>query len=113
MVWSTTAAGIINQIARGFVSLAAKSFSDDEPTALSFTTSSTDFGDTSKTTHSWPALISRRTMLAPILPRPTIPSCIDHPLSQPSNVNWPLAFQLFLALLELFSFQCESRLSLL
>src|SRR5215831_15819700 len=30
----------------------------------------------SKTTHSWPPLMRRRTMLAPILPRPIIPSCI-------------------------------------
>ena len=82
MVSSTTAAGIINHTARGLVSLLAKSFSEDDPTAFSFTNSSTDFGDISKTTHSWPAFMSRRTMLAPILPRPTIPSCIDYPLSQ-------------------------------
>ena len=37
-------------------------------------------GDLSKTTHSWPPLISRRTMLAPILPSPIIPSCINSPL---------------------------------
>src|ERR1039458_2733165 len=65
MVPSTTAAGSINQTARGLVSLLAKSFSEDDPTAFSCTNSSTDFGDISKTTHSWPAFMSRRTMLAP------------------------------------------------
>src|ERR1019366_1615757 len=89
MVSSTTAAGSINHTARGLVSLLAKSFSEDEPTAFSFTNSSTDFGDISKTTHSWPAFMSRRTMLAPILPRPTTPSCIDHPLSE--NIREDLA----------------------
>src|SRR5271157_5372843 len=80
MVLSTTAAGIINQTARGFWSLLTKSCMEEAPTALSLTNSSTAFGDISKTTQLWPALISRRTMLAPILPRPTIPSCIDHSL---------------------------------
>ena len=30
----------------------------------------------SQTTHSWPAFMRRRTMLAPMRPRPIIPSCI-------------------------------------
>src|SRR5439155_1463051 len=33
--------------------------------------------DISKTTQSWPCFSSRRTMLAPMRPRPTIPSCIE------------------------------------
>src|SRR4029077_17617744 len=36
----------------------------------------TTFGDISKTTQVWPPLISRRTIFAPILPRPTMPICI-------------------------------------
>jgi len=31
---------------------------------------------TSYTTHEWPSLVKRRTRLAPIRPRPIIPSCI-------------------------------------
>src|SRR5208283_3458904 len=79
MVSSTTAAGTINHTARGFCSLLAKSCSEELPTAFSFANSSTLFGNTSKTTQLCPAFIRRRTMLAPILPRPTIPSCIDNP----------------------------------
>ena len=73
---STTAAGTISQIARGFASFFTKSASEEAPVAFSFASSATAFGDMSKTTHSWPPLISRRTMLAPIRPRPIIPSCI-------------------------------------
>ena len=40
---STTAAGTINQTARGFVSFLTKSASEEEPTALSSTSSCTDF----------------------------------------------------------------------
>src|SRR4029079_8203661 len=46
------------------------------PVAFSLARSSTAFGKTSNTTHSWPPRISRRTMLEPIRPKPTIPSCI-------------------------------------
>ena len=56
--------------------LSTKSASEVEPIALSFTRSWTAVGDVSKTTHSWPFLRSRRTIFAPILPRPIIPSCI-------------------------------------
>jgi hypothetical protein len=48
---STTAAGTINQIARGFSSFFTKSASEELPVALSFTSSATAFGDMSKTTH--------------------------------------------------------------
>src|SRR5580704_16936492 len=76
MVLSTTAAGTINQTALGFCSLFAKSWSEEDPTAFSWVSSFTALADMSKTTHWWPPLISRRTMFAPILPRPIIPSCI-------------------------------------
>ena len=77
MVLSTTAAGTISQIARGFSSFLTKSASEAEPDrAFPRPARSTAFGDMSKTTHSWPPLRSRRTMLAPIRPRPIIPSCM-------------------------------------
>ena len=76
MVLSTTAAGTIIQTARGVPSFFAKSASEAAPTASSFASASTDFGKTSKTTHSCPARISRRTMLAPIRPSPIIPICM-------------------------------------
>ncbi len=83
MVLSTTAAGTISQTARGFASFSTKSASDAAPTAFSFASASTAFGDMSKTTHSWPLLISRRTMFAPIRPSPIIPSCMMN-----SFVEW-------------------------
>ena len=54
MVSSTTAAGTINQTARGGVSFATKSASDVDPTAFSLANSLIDFGDMSNTTHSVP-----------------------------------------------------------
>src|ERR1700722_16505643 len=77
MVLSTTAEGTINHIARGFSSFVIKSSSEELPSALSCTNSFTAFADMSNTTHWWPPLMSRRTILAPILPRPIIPSCIN------------------------------------
>src|SRR5262249_4790939 len=62
--------------ARGFFSLAAKSSSEEEPMAPSLPNSATVCGLRSETTHSCPPRISRRTMLPPIRPSPTIPSCI-------------------------------------
>ena len=76
MVLSTTAAGIINQTARGFVSFFTKSSSEDDPIAFSRVNSITAFGNMSKITHSCPARRSRRVMFAPILPRPIMPICI-------------------------------------
>src|SRR5262249_46481691 len=61
----------------GFRNFLTRSSSEDDPTAFSPTRSLTTLGDRSKTTHSWPPLIRRRTILAPILPMPTIPNCID------------------------------------
>src|SRR5215470_18945537 len=77
IVLSTTAAGTINQTTLGFRNFLTRSCSEEDPTAFSPTSSLTALGDLSKTTHSWPPLIRRRTMLAPILPRPTIPNCIN------------------------------------
>jgi hypothetical protein len=78
MVSSTAAAGTINQIARGFSSLVTKSWNEELPVAFSCTKSFTAFGNMSKTTHRCPPLGTLRTMFAPILPRPIIPSCMDH-----------------------------------
>src|SRR5215475_3071087 len=77
IVLSTTAAGTINQTTRGFCNFLTNSSSEDDPTAFSPISSLTALGDLSKTTHSFPPLIRRRTILAPILPRPIIPNCID------------------------------------
>src|SRR5262249_37984144 len=77
IVLSTTAAGTINQTTLGLRNFLTRSCSDDDPTALSPTSSLTALGDMSKTTHSWPPLIRRRTILAPILPRPTIANCMN------------------------------------
>ena len=76
IVLSTTAAGTINHTARGDFSFPTKSASEVEPIAVSSTRSWTAVGDVSKTTHSWPSLRRRRTIFAPILPSPIIPSCI-------------------------------------
>ena len=51
MVLSTTPTGTISQTARGFVRLLANSASEALPTALSFTSSATAFGDMSNTAH--------------------------------------------------------------
>src|SRR3990172_2438008 len=76
MVWSTTAAGTISHTARGFSSFATRSASEAAPTAFSRASSCTACGARSKTTQWWPPARSRRTMFAPIRPRPIIPSCM-------------------------------------
>ena len=48
---STTAAGTINHTALGLSSFFTKSASEEAPTALSWASSCTAFGDMSKTTH--------------------------------------------------------------
>src|SRR6266853_378662 len=78
MVSSTDAAGTISQIARGFSSFVTRSWSEVLPVAFSFTNSLTALGVLLNTTHRCPALRSLRTMFAPILPRPIIPSCMEH-----------------------------------
>src|ERR1700722_13649012 len=76
MVLSTMAAGTISQMARGPLSFLTKSAREEAPTAPSRTSSSTAFGETSNTAQSCPPTNRRRTIFAPILPRPIIPSCI-------------------------------------
>src|SRR5262245_38295745 len=78
--WSTIrpviAAGTITHTARGPSSFATRSSIEVAPTAPSASSSATASGLTSKTTHSCPSRIRRRTMFAPIRPSPIIPSCI-------------------------------------
>src|SRR5260221_4058642 len=81
MVSSTDAAGTISQIARGFSSFVTRSWSEVLPVAFSCTNSLTALGVLLNTTHRCPALRSLRTMFAPILPSPIIPSCMDHSFS--------------------------------
>jgi hypothetical protein len=76
MVSSTTAAGTISQIARGLSSFFTTSASDAAPIAFSLTSSFTACGDLLNTTQLCPLRMSRRTMFAPILPRPIMPICI-------------------------------------
>src|SRR5580700_4012116 len=76
-VASTTAAGTISHTARGLCSFFTRSSSEVAAVAPSRATCLTDSALRSKATHWCPARCSRRTMLAPILPSPTIPSCID------------------------------------
>src|SRR5882724_2464694 len=78
-VASTTPAGTINHTARGLVRWARKSSSEVEPIAPSLTSALTASADTSCTTHWWPPWIRRRTMLAPMRPRPIIPICMYPP----------------------------------
>src|SRR4030095_5437628 len=73
---SPPAAGTINQIARGRSSFVTRSASEVAPIAPSLTRCLTESGERSHTTHSCPFFNSRRTMFAPIRPRPIIPICI-------------------------------------
>src|ERR1700761_3007165 len=77
MVLSTTAAGIISQIARGLAILLTISWSEVAPTAFAFTRSCTAWVDRSNTTQEWPLFNRRFTILAPMRPRPTIPNSIE------------------------------------
>src|SRR5579871_399958 len=86
MVLSTTPAGTINHMARGFASFLASSAREDAPTAFSLTISAMAFSDMSKTTQSWPPFNSRRAMLAPMRPRPINPNCMNRSsLESPIN----------------------------
>src|SRR5262245_44560174 len=80
IIVSTAAAGTINQTARGFSSFFTKSAREEAPMAFSLTNSSTTCWDLSNTTHWWPPRSRRRTIFAPILPRPIMPICIRTPL---------------------------------
>ena len=73
---STTGTGSMIQTARGGLSRAMNSSTEDVPWAPAAVTAATASALASNTTHSWPCCISRRTMLAPIRPRPIIPSCM-------------------------------------
>src|SRR5262249_53972442 len=77
IVASTTAAGTISHTARGATSFFTKSSRALEPVAPSPTSCFTTSALRSYTTHWCPPRVSRRTMLAPIRPRPIIPSCIE------------------------------------
>src|SRR5215211_831722 len=71
-----TPAGTITQAARGASSLATRSAGESAATAPSPASWSTAARLWSWTTHWWPARCSRRTRLAPIRPRPIMPSCM-------------------------------------
>ena len=58
------------------ISYFTNSGSEAAPTAFSFTSSAIAFADLSNTAHWWPPFKSRRTIFAPIRPRPIIPSCM-------------------------------------
>src|SRR6478609_3883992 len=79
--WSTTwpvmPAGIITHATRGFSSLATKSFRSVVPMAPSCSNAATVSLLVSKATAVCPSRMMRRTMFAPIRPRPTIPSCMS------------------------------------
>src|SRR4029077_19447239 len=80
IVSSTTAAGTISQIARGRSSFLTKSAREVAPIALSLTRSLTALCERSNATHVCPFFSNRRTMFAPIRPRPIIPICIVNSL---------------------------------
>jgi hypothetical protein len=82
MVASTAAAGTISQTARGISSFFTRSAIDEAPIALARVSSSTAFGDRSKTTHWWLPARRRWTMFAPMRPSPIIPSCIIDSFAQ-------------------------------
>src|SRR5712672_4769599 len=76
-VASTTPAGTISHTARGLDSFFTKSSSEEEPMDPSLLSCFTESALRSYTTQLWPFFCRRRTILAPILPRPIMPSCIS------------------------------------
>ena len=78
MLESTTAAGTMSHTARGGVRALTNSATDAAPVAPSPASCFTAAWLRSYTTHWCPAFISRRTMFAPIRPRPIIPSCMTN-----------------------------------
>src|SRR5690348_9527661 len=70
-------AGIITHATRGFSSLATKSFRSVVPIAPSCSSVATVSLLVSNATAVCPSRMMRRTMFAPIRPRPTIPSCMS------------------------------------
>src|SRR5437868_6408493 len=91
MVASTAAAGTISQTARGVSSFFTRSTIVEAPTALARVSSSTAFGDLSKTTHRWPPARSRRDMFAPIRPSPIIPICMAGSFQE--SIAWRIRFR--------------------
>ena len=76
IVASTNAAGTMIHTWRGAVELADEVVERAGPRHAVAGEGRTAFGSTSKPTHSWPAPSRRRTMFAPIRPRPIMPSCM-------------------------------------
>ena len=74
-------AGIITQAMRGVASFWTNSSSELAPSAPSATNCATVSGLVSKATVVCPSRMTRRTMLAPIRPRPIIPSCMGPSLA--------------------------------
>src|SRR5215469_13217006 len=70
----------MSHTARGDSSFFTRSLSELAPTAFSFSSALTACDDLSNTTQWCPFLMSRSTMLAPILPSPIMPSCIKSPI---------------------------------
>src|SRR2546426_7783300 len=75
-------AGTITQTWRGAFSALTRSSSDPAPLALTASAFVIASALRSKATMSWPPRSRRVTMLSPILPSPTKPSCIDDLLFQ-------------------------------
>src|SRR6185437_11394434 len=79
MAWSTAPTGTMSHTARGLVSFPTNSAGEAVPIAFSFTSAATGSGSRLNTTHWWPPRNRRRTMLAPMRPRPIIPNCTPWP----------------------------------
>src|SRR5690242_15022562 len=75
-----TPAGTMIQTARGRSSFATRSAADSAPVAPSEASFAIGAGSRFHTTISCPSRISRRVRLAPIRPRPIIPSCMLSPI---------------------------------
>ena len=76
-VWVIVPAGTITHTIRGVDIFSASSASEYTPVVLSsLAIALTAVVSWSYTTHSCPPATTRRTMFAPIRPRPIIPSCI-------------------------------------
>ena len=82
-------AGTISQAMHGLPSFEMKSSREDDAIAPSAAMCLTLSGLKSVTTNSWPPRIRRRVMLAPILPRPTIPSRMQFSLKSKNQPQRP------------------------
>src|SRR5437016_9351443 len=79
----------MSQTIRGLPRRATKSSSDAAPPAPSRASAWTASLETSCTTHWRPPRMNRRTMLAPMRPRPIMPTCIAPPLATQPLVETP------------------------